>query len=72
MSEEHTIAVKSVQEYRGEFDSSFIVDGELAPGALEMEMHQEISLTFKCSCGRRFRKVETVKEHLIEQAASKP
>lgn len=64
-STEHTVSVRSVQVWKGEFDRSFInEDGKLSKYADGLEFHHEKSISLECSCGERFRKFETATDHL--------
>lgn len=61
---EHRINVKSVQVWRGEFDSEFLTDDGLSPDAIDLGFEEEVTLTFDCECGDRFRKWDTAAQHL--------
>lgn len=77
---EHAVTVESTQVYRGEVTperAEFLTNdgqrfdrliGKQRQGeGVELEIHKEIKRTYECSCGRRFRKPETAREHLEEQ-----
>jgi len=73
---QHVITVESTQLYRCEVPPEMaehltyegthrnilgrVSDGMDAP----LEFDRELKRTFECSCGRRFRKGETAREHL--------
>ena len=62
---EHTVSIQSVQVWKGQFDAdSLTEDGELSQLAEEMEFQDETSISFECSCGKRFRKFQTATHHL--------
>lgn len=75
--DEHIITVESTQVYRGNVTpglAEFLTnDGkrldrttgrERSGEGVELEFHREVKRTYECSCGRRFRKPETAREHL--------
>ena len=63
---EHTIYVKSLQEWRGSFTTDFIEDGVLSDEGMLLQFESEVSLVFQCDCGEKFHKQKTAVEHLEE------
>jgi hypothetical protein len=75
-SVEHIVTVESTQIWRGSVPperAEFLTQegtrrniyGEEFNGqGVGLEFHHEEKMTFECSCGQRFRKGETAREHL--------
>lgn len=75
MNSDHRIKIESTQVWRGEVGPEapklLTGDGEgRAFGrktenvAYDLQFHEEIQVTYECTCGRRFRKGETARDHL--------
>lgn len=75
---EHTITIEATRVFRGDVEpeeSEFLAhDGmrrdilgrEYDRQGVEMAFYKEVRRTYECSCGERFRKPETAREHLQE------
>lgn len=75
---EHVIVVESTQIYRGEVSIEMaefltnegvkrnIYGEEFNKRGSPLEFEEETKITYECSCGRRFRKGKTAREHLEE------
>jgi hypothetical protein len=64
MSEqEHHIKIRSLQEWYGDFNKDMI--GECVQ--MDMQMEEEVSISFTCTCGEKFYKKHKAEEHLLEQ-----
>lgn len=73
---EHLMTVESTQIFHGQVEPSqaelLTSDGtsidaygrERTNEGVELDFHDEVKLTFECTCGDRFRKPETAREHL--------
>jgi len=57
---EHRITVKSLQEWRGVMTKGMLGSGYKD----ELELQKEVSLSLECTCGDRFYKFDTAKDHL--------
>lgn len=74
--EEHAITVESTQIYRGEVTPNMaefltsdgvernIYGTEFRRKGPILELVEEAKITYECTCGRRFRKGKTAREHL--------
>lgn len=80
MEDEHIIKVESIQVFRGDVEpdmAEFLTndgvkydrttESEIGNQGPPMEFHIEERRTFECTCGRRFRKGETARQHLEDQ-----
>ena len=64
---DHAVEVTSVQIYSTYlYPGSVDEDGRLKENQKDLSFKREETLTFECECGKRFRKWETVAEHLHE------
>lgn len=74
---EHYVRVESTQVFVGEAAPSeaALLTGEGDPPedrqwignqGVSLQFDEEIKCTYECSCGQRFRKPETAREHLEE------
>lgn len=74
--DEHIITVESTQKWRGQVSEKFSekltsdytsTDGfgrEITNQAVDLQFVEETKITYECSCGQRFRKGRTAREHL--------
>lgn len=75
---EHVITVESTRVYRGSVTPAMAefltMDGtrrnihgtEFTGQGPGLDLYKEIKCTYECSCGQRFRKGKTAREHLEE------
>lgn len=73
---EHIITVEATRVFRGSVNpemaehltqdgvSRNILGTEFGGQGVPMELHDEIKRTFECSCGKKFRKGKTARNHL--------
>lgn len=76
---EHRMKVESTQVWRGEVEPENAelltgdgnrtnIMGQKIGNTFSLELHEETKLIFECTCGRRFRKPKTAREHLEEES----
>lgn len=62
MTKEHLIKIKALHEMHGAFDEELIGKN----GQMELEHHDEVSISFTCECGEKFYKKHKAERHLLE------
>lgn len=78
---EHVVTVEATRVFRGSVEPveaelltqdgtrRDILGREYNRQGVPMDLHTEVKRTFECTCGQRFRKGETAREHLENNRA---